>query len=416
MVNNFRFFKGYVKIHISGDEVARFMNLCCNHNICLWDIIHEQNGVNMNMYCRDFLKIGPIVKKTKTKVAILKKNGLPFFIVKMKKRIFFTCGVLFCIIYLGIMSNRIWAIEIVGNQSVSTDVFLDFLLEENIYFGMPKIDIEYENLEANIREKFNGITWASVQLEGTKLLIKINENIVENTSSETEELSLEDRDKFYNLVATKEGTIISIITRTGIPQVVANQIIQKGDPLVLGAIPILGDDTLVKYYDYVKPDADILLQCNYEYNDSLPFKYYKKVYTGQKENVLFAQYRDYFLPFFHNKSQYEKYGKYDTVEHKKQVKLLDNFYLPIFYGKKEWREYEIMPLEYSEDELQTLLYLRFNNYLLSLEEKGVQISEKNVTIEKTNEKMSIVGTILVIEETGTLEDLEKYPVEIEDEE
>ncbi|HKM05273.1 MAG TPA: sporulation protein YqfD [Lachnospiraceae bacterium] len=415
-MNNFQFIKGYVKIYICGDEMERFMNLCCNHDICLWNIVHEQKGISMNMYCKDFLKIRPIVKKTKTKVVILKKNGLPFLFLKMKKRIFFTSGVFLCILYLGVMSNRIWAIEITGNKLVSTDVFMDFLNEEKIYFGMPKTDVVYESLEADIRERFNVITWASVQLDGTKLVIKLNENMIGNYNNNKDNINHENRNQFCNIMATKEGTIVSIVTRVGIPKVVEKQIIQKGDLLILGALPVVADDNLVRYYNYVEPDADIFIQCNYEYEDLLPFHYNKKVYTGKKEKILFAQYRNFFLPFFHPKRQYEKYVKYDTVEMKNQIKLLDNLYLPIFYGEKEWREYNIKSFQYSEIELQELLYLRFDNYLLSLKEKGIQILSKNVTIEKTNKNMSITGTVIVIEKTGTLEYLEKYPIEVENEE
>ena len=143
--------------------------------------------------------------------------------------------------------------------------------EEKIYFGMPKTDVVYESLEADIRERFNVITWASVQLDGTKLVIKLNENMIGNYNNNKDSINHENSNQFCNMMATKEGTIVSIVTRVGIPKVVEKQIIQKGDPLILGALPVVADDNLIRYYNYVEPDADIFIQCNYKYEDLLPF-------------------------------------------------------------------------------------------------------------------------------------------------
>ena len=69
-------------------------------------------------------------------------------------------------------------------------------------------------------------------------------------------MSVEERREFakegegMDLVAEKEGEVVSIITRSGIPRVTAGMKVNKGDILVEGGVPIYNDDGTVKRYDY----------------------------------------------------------------------------------------------------------------------------------------------------------------------
>ena len=70
-----------------------------------------------------------------------------------------------------------------------------------------------------------------------------------------------------DIVATKAGTIVSIITRNGTPQVVPGSEVEVGDILVSGLVPIIGDDLLPKSYQYYTSDADIYIKTTYDYKD-----------------------------------------------------------------------------------------------------------------------------------------------------
>ena len=74
------------------------------------------------------------------------------------------------------MSGFIWAIEVNGNYYVTTDVFQDFLKENEIQTGMKKKNVDIEKLEEAIRTHFDIVTWTSAQIDGTRLLIQVKEN------------------------------------------------------------------------------------------------------------------------------------------------------------------------------------------------------------------------------------------------
>lgn len=93
------------------------------------------------------------------------------------------------------------------------------------------------------------------------------------------------------------------------------------------------------------------------------------------------------------------YKEYDVSGEKKQVKLLDRLYLPIYYGGKTVQEYEMIRQKYTEEEMEAIMQEEWNKIILSLEEKGVQITKKNVTIKK-NEKNWVLNAHMQLEESA----------------
>lgn len=86
------------------------------------------------------------------------------------------------------MSTFIWAVDISGNYSISEDIFMDFLRENDIYVGMKRNKLNIEELEKRIRQDFGIVTWTSAKIDGTRLEIQIRENEVEmSTEREGEE-------------------------------------------------------------------------------------------------------------------------------------------------------------------------------------------------------------------------------------
>ena len=295
------------------------------------------------------------------------------------------------------MSGFIWAIEVNGNYYVTTDVFQDFLKENEIQTGMKKKNVDIEKLEEAIRTHFDIVTWTSAQIDGTRLLIQVKENdLIIAEKGETKEAQVE---AGVDLVADKDGTIVSIVTRTGVPKVSAGTQIKRGDILVEGGVPIYNDDSTVKRYDFCNADADIILRCVYSFEEQIAEKYEKKIYTGREREV----------PFFLIGTKKFKiqvpgntYENSDLIEEKRQLKLFDNYYLPVYIGENLVREYKIEEKIYTKEEVKMLFEERLQKFIQTLQEKGVQIIEKNVTINKTSGVWSMKTDFLTVEKTGVL--------------
>lgn len=91
-----RLFGGYVKVRVEGYSAERFLNLCSYRQIDVWGLVSRQNSYEMYMTLKGFRRIRPIVRKTHTKVLLIKRYGLPFFLHQNRYRVAFVAGALLC--------------------------------------------------------------------------------------------------------------------------------------------------------------------------------------------------------------------------------------------------------------------------------------------------------------------------------
>ena len=104
---------GYVRISIEGYYIERFINICTNKKIMIWNLKREKNvKLYLNLGISDFKKIMPIVKKTQCHMHIEKKRGLPFLLHRYKKRKMFFGLLIILLILIGISSNFVWNVDI----------------------------------------------------------------------------------------------------------------------------------------------------------------------------------------------------------------------------------------------------------------------------------------------------------------
>ncbi|MCI6921056.1 MAG: sporulation protein YqfD [Lachnospiraceae bacterium] len=400
MLQFIRFLKGYLLIRVCGNAPERFINLCSNHQIFLWDIQIHEAYYTMKIGLSDFYRIKGFTRKTGTKVVVTERFGLPFLSVGMKKRKVFLAGIVISLGFWLLMSAHIWTIQLTGNYYITEDVFMDFLTENGIVHGMKKSKVPVEDLEKAIRNEFPIVTWTSVKVDGSKLLIQIKENELLKEEDQTKE-QVKATEKGFDLVAQTDGTIVSIVTRSGVPLVQEGQEVKKGDILVQGAIPILSEDGTVRRYEFCEADADIMLECRKTYVEEVPLFYREKNYSGREKKRSFVEIGAHRIRFSIFGTPYEEY---DQLEQKKEVILFHTFHLPIYYGNETIREYTGSEKNYTKDEIKEIFAHKILKIIQTLEEKGVQITGKNVTMKKNEKKWKMEAEFLLIEPAGALQE------------
>ena len=399
MLSIIRFLRGYIRVYLTGFSPERFMNLCNNHQIALWDVTPIKDGYEFYMHINGFFACKDFLQKTKTKVVIRRKLGLPFLLYRYRKRKLFFIGLTACFIALFLSTRYIWAFELEGNRQLTEDMFWEFLEQQHISYGMKIDDLNIDHFERELRETYDYITWASVKIEGTKLHITIKENEVtgeiKNYNGETGDLR-----------ATVSGTIISMVTRNGVPQKKPGDIVNQDEIIISGIIPIYNDDGTLRDYHGIRADGDIIIESILPYEDALALEYKKKIYTGKTDEIPV-------LGFGKNELKLGKEteeGTYEVIAVRKAVKLFDNLYLPLIYGHNEYVEYMIQDATYTEEEASQILNDRFLLFCETLEEKGVQIIQKNVKIDYIGESSKMSGQLIIRQTGAALYPIMEYPI------
>lgn len=390
MTELLKYVKGYLRIKVWGFSPERFMNLCGNRAILLWDIEKDKDAYYMCISLQSFYKLRPIVRKSGTKVVILQRYGLPFLIPFLYKRKVFVLGFVLTVTFWFVSSLFIWDIKVSGNYQITEDSFMTFLDGYDIKVGMPKSELDIENMEKEVRKAFPEITWTSAKLSGTKLFIEVKENDAPIV------VALAEQDEGTDLVAEYDGVITEMIVRKGVPKVAIGDEISQGTVLVEGSIPIYNEDTTLREYRYVDADADIFVEHTRSFQESIPFDYISKEYTGRTK-------KEYFLRWGEQKLKLpgeNEFIVYDSVIRESRLLVFEKLSIPLYFGCCTHREYLNVEREYSLEQAREILQQKLNTFLVSLEEKGVQIIEKNVKIDTNGGRWIIQGEFRVKESVG----------------
>ena len=376
--------QGYVKIRVWGFAPQRFINLCSNKGILLWNIEKQEDVYTMCIGLRSFYELRPIARKTKVRVVISERYGLPFFVPGMLRRKAFLAGLFLAVAFWLISSLFVWDIQVTGNYQVTDDVFYSFLEQEGIHTGMRRSELNIGELEKQIRRKFSQVTWTSGRLDGTRLVIEVKEN-----DMSVPEVVQDAAGAGKDLVAECNGVITDMIVRCGVPKVSIGSEVAKGDILVEGRIPIYAEDGTVREYRPVTPDADIVLE-----------HYIRKKYTGRQKTF-------YFIHFGDREWKPEKkmdFLQYDSVLEACPVKALEYLQIPCMVGRITYREYQKTEYYYTVSEAETVLQKKIMDFLETLDEKGVQIISKDVKIETKRAGWTAHGELLLREAAVSLVD------------
>ena len=178
-----KFFRGYVYVHLTGYATERFLNLCGSRNILIWNLKPTEDGYYFYISVDGYRSLKPILKKTKTKARILKKYGVPFQLFRYRKHKVFAAGIAVSAVLLFYCSGFVWNIEVKGNSYLSEETILTFLQNENAGFGVPKRNINCEELEEKLRSAYSEVIWTSVKVYGTKMTVELQENLLPEEGS-----------------------------------------------------------------------------------------------------------------------------------------------------------------------------------------------------------------------------------------
>lgn len=387
-----RLWKGYVRIRITGYSPERFLNLCNKRNIVLYAVRYEENGYTMEVSRRDFFCLKKMLRKTGTQIHILGKQGLPFFLFRYRRHKGLVLSLAGCFLLLLLLSQCLWEVEVSGNYRLTDTQLIQYLKEQGIETGVRLAKIDCQNLEEALREHYPEVIWASARIEGTRLYLSIQEIKEESSGIVKTELGSSD------LVASHAGTVVSIVTRKGMPLVKAGEQVEMGDILVSGCMELYDDYETLTGYAYCDADADVVLHIEEAYTDQIPIFYDKKIPTGRTKKQIRIIFGEQILSFGERQPAYEACTV--TTE---QIPLIigSHFQFPFELVKISTSEVTYEQTRYTETMLKQMLAGHYAVYSRKLEKKGFQIIDKDVKI-KLNEKEVLVSGTLQMEYKETM--------------
>ena len=394
-------FKGYLLIRVTGYGSRRFVNLCRNHGIELWFIRYDDS--EDMLYCRiflkDFYKLRPIARKCKVWAVVKERSGFPFVIEMMRQRLSFFVGVAIFIFLLMFLSSRIWGISIEGQSVHTRESLLKYLDSRNVYGGMAVRDVECSTIREELRHSFDDISWVSVELRGSRILIKLKEAqlVQENKEDKTP----------ASLVAEDAGTVISIVTSRGTANVRAGDKIKKNKVLISGIDKITGDGDELVRKRRVRAEGKVVIESVKKYEDELLKRYSKKEYTGRKKYLYNIIVSGTNVFFYNPLNNLETYKKCDIIREGGQIFKDLSQRFPVYFWRQCFAEVKNTEADYTDKEAKGFLNERFKYYLDEQKKNGYKIIDARLFIEKSGGRYIAHSDVKVQKEQAVYRTLRK---------
>lgn len=248
-----RFIFGYVTFTARGGFPERFINLCRQNRISLWDLKSENSVISACTDVSCYKRIRKAAKKSGMRVRIFKKHGLAFFLNRHSRRMGLVAGMLICMSVLLILSTRIWRIEVIGNTEIPSEEILEVFDGLGVRAGVPVSSIDEWTVEQAAIKKLPELSWVNINLTGSSAQIEVREVIEQNKVDNSESPA--------NIVAAKDGQIVYLRPFKGTQEKKIGTGVVKGDLLISGFIEYIDMSTSICRADgYVVARTDYQLE------------------------------------------------------------------------------------------------------------------------------------------------------------
>lgn len=233
MLRIIRFLLGYITFTAEGKFPERLINLTGTRGISLFNVKkYKEDGFICSSIATEYSTLLTLAKKSLVEIKIIKKTGVPFILKKYRKRygIIFG-GVLFVLIQF-VLSFFVWSINVNGSKNIEPEEILNLANNFGIKIGTLKSCIDPNALETHILNELPDVSWASVNLVGSKVNLEIKEKTMPpNVSDNGASLNSP-----CNIVADDDAQVIRLEVYKGTPEVKVKDAVTKGQILVNGIV------------------------------------------------------------------------------------------------------------------------------------------------------------------------------------
>ena len=366
-----RFLRGTVYIKIIDSYPERFLYLCQRKNIPILTIERHNNSLTISLPYSKYKKAIDICSTSHIEYTALKFVGIPHIFSLYKHRIGLIIGLFSVVIAPYILSLFVLNINIVGNENIPSSIIYNELKELGVYKGAYRKHIDTQTVERMLIVGNENISWSAVNILGCTAEIKIRE--VKKSSE------ILDTTTPANIVAKKDGYIISTEVYEGQALVKAGDSVLKGQILISG---ITEDSNSLNRL--VKARGRIIAEIDEEKEFIIPKVKKEYSYKGLQKRTAIMINSKPILSF--NKIECDNFKEISSA---KKIKIL-GYETPIEIQKSIFLSREPITYPIDFDRARAEAYKKIKNYEDSIK-NNKKIAQRDIVAVET--KDSFIFTV-----------------------
>lgn len=302
---------GTLTVRVTGGSHERFMNLCAVYNRDMWDFRAEGDSITVKVRASEYKNLRKAAHRAGVRLKIIKRHGIPFWLRRYKNRYGLVAGILVFCLLLSFFSSRIWVIRMRGVEGEIEQQILTQMKQEGITLGTRTSAFDFATVRQKLIVACPQISWMSLNPSGSVLNVDV--------SLRTAPPLVLDHQQPCNLIASVDGTILSMNIKNGDPMVKVGDGVVKGDLLVSGAVEYADGCTVFR-----KAEGEILAETKHRVTFQVPYEQTHSCYTGKTKRRYAFHFFGLSLPLYIGSvsGTYEKTDRYRPL-------VIDQVALPI---------------------------------------------------------------------------------------
>ena len=248
---------GFVRFSAEGGSPARFLRAAADAGIPLWQVRRE--GITLSACCaaRHYARLRRPARRAGLRLHLTGRYGLAFRTRRLRRRSGLAAGLALALLLWHILSGRIWAVTINGNDTLSEAALRQTVREWGVYVGAPldRLDIETIRLEA--LRRVDGVAWLTVNLEGSVAHVELLES--------DPPIDVRDADPPSNLIAVRDGWILRTEIFGG------EALVRPGDAVAAGTLLVSGATIADKSLLLRRSVGRVIARTERELSAAVPF-------------------------------------------------------------------------------------------------------------------------------------------------
>ncbi len=246
----------------------------------------SHNKINIIISYEDYL----VLKKIKStyEIDIIKMYGLNKYLYIIKKNYTFIISFFISMLFLLLISNTIFEIDIVHNDAKIRKLIKMNLQENNIdkLRIIPSFNKRKKIIEKIIKENKDTIEWLEIERKGSRLIVKVTERRMNKKEEDTNP---------RHIVAKKSGIITKIEATNGVILKKKNDYVSEGEIIVSG--DIIKDETVK---GQVHATGIVYAETWYKVKVEYPLSYKEVIYLDDVKNNVVINFIGKDIPIMKN--------------------------------------------------------------------------------------------------------------------